>query len=83
MIEIEGQSYFSATEVAESVGISRQTLWRWRQSGKVPLGRRYRGREILFSSSELGTIVEYANRIEEIYQPAEQLSLFSGGVQRS
>ena len=82
MIEIEGQKFFSATEVVEAVGISRQTLWRWRRSGKVPLGRRFRGREIVFSAGELAAVEDYANRIEDLSQSADQLSLFSGGAQQ-
>jgi transposase-like protein len=82
MIEIEGQDFFSATEVANLIGVSRQTLWRWRRSGKVPLGRRFRGREVVFSANELATVEEYANRIEELSESSDQLSLFSGGVQQ-
>ena len=31
---IDGAVYLSASEVAERLDISRQTLWRWRQDGR-------------------------------------------------
>jgi len=66
-LEVGGIVYLTADEVAERAGISRQTLWRWRQEGRVPAGRRYRGRRLLFTEGELGLILEFAHRIE----PAE------------
>lgn len=55
-VEIEGDRYYSLQEVAELVNVSRQTLWRWRQEGSVPLGRSLRGRQLLFSEFELNLI---------------------------
>ena len=63
-IEIEGETYFSAGDVTEEVGISRQTLWRWQQDQKVPPGHRYRGRMLVFTFHEVEEIREYANRLE-------------------
>ncbi len=54
--EIEGHRYYSLQEVAELVNVSRQTLWRWRQEGSVPLGRSLRGRQLLFSEFDLDLI---------------------------
>ena len=82
MIEINGAAYFSASDVVEFTGISRQTLWRWRRGGKVPQGRRYRGREIIFSSVELDRIREFANRVDGVDLPDSQLSLFSYSKRR-
>ena len=78
-VEIDGTAYQSVTEVADLLNISRQTLWRWRQDGKVPIGRRFRGREIVFSPNEVEAISEYANRVEPL-DPilANQLPLFDG-----
>ncbi len=63
-IEIKGVIHFTACDVAREVGISRQTLWRWRQNGKVPPGRRYRDHQVLFTDWEMEQIRDYANRLE-------------------
>jgi hypothetical protein len=63
---INGTKYISLDEVAREVEISRTTLWRWRQGGKVPLGHRYRGRLTLFTLEERDAIRDYANRLAPI-----------------
>jgi predicted DNA-binding transcriptional regulator AlpA len=63
-VEIQGVRYFSTSEIMKEVGVSRQTLWRWRQEGKIPLGHRFRDGRILFTSSEIDSIRQFANRIE-------------------
>ncbi len=79
-IEVGGVTYYSASEVVRAVGISRQSLWRWRQKGKVPAGRKYRDQQILFTAEELELVKEYANRLEPA-KPAstQQLRLFTNG----
>jgi hypothetical protein len=77
-IEIDGVSYFAAAEVAKEVRVSRQTLWRWRQDGKIPIGRRFRDRQILFSTAELEAVREYANRLEPADVGTNQMKLFNG-----
>jgi excisionase family DNA binding protein len=77
-LKVEGVAYFTSSEVARFVGVSRQTLWRWRQVGKIPAGRRYRDRQVVFTRQEVDAIRAYAHRIE----PAEpttpnQLKLFN------
>ena len=57
-------TYFTAEEVAKQVGVSRQTLWRWRRCGQIPQGQRYRGRRLVFSEEELRAILEFGHRIE-------------------
>jgi hypothetical protein len=64
--EINGTRYISLDQVAREVEVSRTTLWRWRQSGKVPLGCRYRGRLTLFTLEERNAIRDYANRLAPI-----------------
>ena len=77
-IQIDSITYYSATEVIGDLNVSRQTLWRWRNEGKVPAGHRYRGRQILFTSAEAEEIRQFANRIEPIDQSdANQLKLFN------
>jgi len=65
-IEIEGREYHPAAEVARLVGVSRQTLWRWRQGGKVPVGRRFRDRQIVFTQDEVVRIRAHAARLEPV-----------------
>jgi len=61
---VNGVEYFCAGDVGQAIGVSRQTLWRWRQGGKVPCGRRFRGRLVLFTGSEVEQIRNYAYRLE-------------------
>jgi predicted DNA-binding transcriptional regulator AlpA len=78
-IEIQGIRYYSASDIMKEVGVSRQTLWRWRQDGKIPIGHRFRDGRILFTASEVDAIRQYANRIDPIEQEnVGQLALFSG-----
>ena len=77
-LEIEGETYLSAGDVAEDVGISRQTLWRWQQDQKVPAGQRFRGKMLVFTEGEVEEIREYANRLEPAGpSPGRQVPLFS------
>ena len=78
-ITIQGRSYLTASDVLARIPVTRQTLWRWRQEGKIPAGYRYRGKQVLFSPEEVAVIEAYANRIEPI-EPngTRQLGLFRG-----
>lgn len=74
---IQDKRYFAASEVADAVRVSRQTLYRWRQDGKIPAGRRYRDRRVLYTDEEIEMIREYANRLEPIGPvDSSQLRLF-------
>lgn len=63
-IDLNGRSFYMMSEVAEEAGVTRQTIWRWKRDEKIPQGRRYRGRELLFTSDEVEEICDYAHRIE-------------------
>ena len=77
-VEIHGVKYFSSSEIMKEIGVSRQTLWRWRQEGKIPLGHRFRDGRILFTSDEIESIRQFANRIDTIdLTSSNQLSLFN------
>ena len=65
-LTIEGVEFFTTTEVKQMLGVSRQTLWRWRAEGAVPLGRRYRRKSVVFTRTEVDEIVAFSNRIEPI-----------------
>jgi predicted DNA-binding transcriptional regulator AlpA len=76
-LEIAGARYLTAGEVAEEVGVSRQTLWRWQQEQKIPPGKRYRGRMLVFTADEVDEIREYADRLEPAGpSPGRQIPLF-------
>jgi len=62
-IQVNGVTYFTASEVAQKAGITRQTLWRWRQSGDVPSGRQHHDRRQLFTEQEVGLVCEHSNRV--------------------
>jgi hypothetical protein len=78
-LEIEGVKYLPAAAVAKEVRVSRTTLWRWRQEGKIPVGHRYRDRIVLFTDEELRAIRQYANRLELANPHGARASLSSNG----
>jgi hypothetical protein len=53
-VEIGGTKYLGAAEVVKRLNVTRQTLWRWRQQGKIPAGHRYRGREVVARAPDTG-----------------------------
>ncbi|MGE5610373.1 MAG: helix-turn-helix transcriptional regulator [Bacillota bacterium] len=67
---IDGDAYWTANEVAQYSGVTRQTLWRWRNTGSVPKGRLYRGRIVVFTEIERDAIRSYACRLQSIDTPA-------------
>lgn len=76
-LTIQNTTYYAANEVADAVQVSRQTLYRWRQEGRIPAGRRFRDRRVLYTDEELQAIREYANRLEPIGPvDSSQLRLF-------
>jgi excisionase family DNA binding protein len=77
-VQIGEQVYYTNHEVATRLGISRQTLWRWREKGKTPAGLRFRNRQVLFTDAELDEIRAYANHLEPIALGGQrQLGLFA------
>lgn len=80
-LEIDGEIYATTSDVLDAIGVSRQTLWRWRRNGKIPVGRRYRDGQIIFNTEEMDDIKSYANRLipAEIHskkRTAFQMKLF-------
>jgi cysteine desulfurase len=51
--QIDGSIFYSGKEVAAACGVSRQTIWRWRQDGLIPEGRPRRGGTVVFTEAEL------------------------------
>lgn len=77
-VEIEGLQFFGVSELAEELGVSRQTLWRWRSDGKIPAGHRYRDGRVLFSAEQVEEICRFANRLDPIEKPnRDQMKLFA------
>jgi predicted DNA-binding transcriptional regulator AlpA len=66
---INGLTYLTASDIAERLEVSRQTLWRWRQDGKIPSGHRFRNRHVIFTPAEVAEIERFANRIDPIDPP--------------
>lgn len=76
-VRIDGVLYFAAADLAAVLQISRQTLWRWRRAGKIPVGHRFRDGQTFFTESEVDAIKEFAHRIDPIAAPdRNQLELF-------
>jgi helix-turn-helix protein len=76
-VQIDGIAYFAATDVIAVLEISRQTLWRWRRAGKIPLGHRFRDGQTFFTQDEVEEIRVFAHRIEPIgARDRNQLELF-------
>jgi transposase-like protein len=76
-IAIGGTEYVSCSVIARQLGVSRQTIWRWRKVGKVPQGHLYRSSQLVFTVEEAVDVYAYGTRVE----PAEttnsdQLPLF-------
>ena len=82
-IAIDEQEYFTQSEVAVLVGVTRQTLWRWRLHSAIPSGHLYRDRQVVFSRPEVETIREYAHRMAPPgANGLQQLTLFGNGGAR-
>jgi len=77
-VEVDGIEYFSFAEVTAVAGISRQTLYRWMNEGKVPTPkfRRSRDNRPLFTASEVEAVRAFAGKVEPVCDDASQLSLF-------
>ena len=65
-LNIDGKEYYSANEVLDRLTVTRQTLWRWRQQGKVPSGYLYRRKWVLFTADEVDEISRFANQLEPL-----------------
>lgn len=79
-VNINNIKYISASELLAELGVTRQTLWRWRQQGKIPSGNRMRNRMVVFSPGEVEEIKAFANQIQPIKaepKAASQLNLFA------
>jgi hypothetical protein len=76
-VQIDGIAYFAAVDLAAVLRISRQTLWRWRRAGKIPLGHRFRDGQTFFTQSEVEEVKSYALQIKPIDpRDRNQLELF-------
>ena len=81
-IQINGIAYFSAADIHRELGVARQTLWRWRKGRKVPQGRRYRDRQVLFTREEVDAVREYANRLEPVDVSIDNAKVLRGGSRK-
>lgn len=82
-MQIKEIDYFSAADIQQEIGVVRQTLWRWRKAKKIPRGRLYRGRQVVFTKQEVEEIRQYANRIEPAGpSDSDQMKLFTNSPKR-
>ena len=71
--------YYSKAEASVLIGVSRQTLYRWIEDGRVqaPLYARTRDGRSFYSESEVESLRAFANGVERIKDiAANQLHLF-------
>ena len=68
--EQNGIRYYSKSETANAIGVSRQTLYRWIQDHKVPSPRFERKRDgrLFYSESEFQLIEAFTNGIEQLHE---------------
>jgi hypothetical protein len=78
--EIDGRTYYEATEVCERAGISRPTLFRWLKRGLLTTMHRDRRGWRLFTEEDLDKIQAEATRIEVDHVLADA---GAGGAQTS
>jgi hypothetical protein len=81
-IKVEGVTYFSASDIHRELAVARQTLWRWRKARKIPQGRRYRDRQIVFTKEETEEIRDYANRLAPVEPKKVSRSTLSSSRKR-
>jgi hypothetical protein len=62
-VEIKGQKYRTATEVAQELKVHICTLWRWRRKGAIPTGLTSYDCQVLFTADQLVQIREYATKL--------------------
>lgn len=67
--EVNGAKLLCINEIADELGVSRQTLWRWRREEKIPAGSKFRDGKILFSEAEVERIRAHACRLEPFPAP--------------
>jgi transposase-like protein len=83
-MQINGREYISAGDLAQELGITRQTLWRWRHEGKIPEGHRFRNNRIFFAAEDAQAVREYATKFEPAMSTQlNQLKLFNGRERRA
>jgi excisionase family DNA binding protein len=84
-VQIDGELYYTNSEVSEQLAVSRQTLWRWREKGRIPSGLRSRTRQVLFKRDEVEAIRQFANHLEPIELGGggtKQLGLFQKKIRQ-
>jgi hypothetical protein len=66
---IKGSRYLTAASLIESLGISRQTLWRWRAERSVPMGSKYQDRVLVFTEEDAELVRQFASRVVPAIPP--------------
>lgn len=77
ILVVGGVRYLTAASVQRALGISRQTLYRWRVDGLIPAGSRFRTGAVVFTEDEFSRIRAFAERVE----PARPLGPEGGGAE--
>lgn len=74
--EVDGNNYYSMVEMAKAAGVTRQTLYRWIEEGKVngPGYERRRDGRRFFSKAEREAVLAFALGVEPVGDP-NQLNL--------
>ena len=78
--EVDGSRYYSVSDVAQAVGLTRRTLYRWIEQDKVkgPGYERQRDKRRFFSQSEFDAVTAFANQVDPVADSPDQMKLFNG-----
>ncbi|MEU9183325.1 helix-turn-helix domain-containing protein [Streptomyces sp. NPDC048484] len=63
------EGYVWSDEAARRMSITRRTLWNWRQTGKGPKAKRYRGR-LIYATADIKAHIEAELEAAELEEEA-------------
>ena len=69
---MEHEQLYSTREVAQRVGVSKETLLRWLRAHKIPEPDRDRNGWRIFSEAEVNDLLRYKNRVTRSPKKAQR-----------
>ncbi len=59
-VENNGREGLRIEEIADALGVTPQTVWRWRRNGSIPISSKNRGR--FYTTEEVELIRQFAEQ---------------------